>query len=469
MKALFTVILFAFSVSIFAQHKIDIEIEDYQNDTLIAGYYIGASQLVHDTLFAEKPGKFKMHGDSTLDHGFYLLLTLPENNLIQFIIDEDQEFELSTKMSDLGNINFNGSDDNEQFAEYISFLGKIRPDAEAINKEIDALEENDPKIENLKKKLDKLDASVESKQQKIISDYPSSYTAKLLKSNISVEIPEFTGTEDEIKTQKYRFYKAHYFDNIDLSDSTILRTPFLNQRIDYYISKLTPNHPDSISQSIDYLLSEMEPAKPIYQYYLSNFLNKYAKSKIVGMDAIYVHLVDKYYSQGKADWVAEETLEKLIGNANDLRPVLVGKTGADITVYAEDGSEITLSELEYEYLVLLFWAPDCGHCKKSMPYVVEFYEEYKDKGVKLLAICTKHTDKTESCWKYVKEKEMDGFINAADKFHKSRFKTKYNVKSTPKIYILDQDRKIILKDIGGKQLPEVMEEIFKRAEQKKDK
>ena len=80
---------------------------------------------------------------------------------------------------------------------------------------------------------------------------------------------------------------------------------------------------------------------------------------------------------------------------------------------------------------------------------------------RILAICTKHRDKEPSCWEAVEEKGMDLWINASDVNHISRFKSKYNVETTPSIFILDEERKIIMKRIGAQHLDEVMQEIIR--------
>jgi len=99
-----------------------------------------------------------------------------------------------------------------------------------------------------------------------------------------------------------------------------------------------------------------------------------------------------------------------------------------------------------------------------MPDFVDFNERYKDLGIKTFAICTKYRDKVKGCWESVEEKNMSGFINGADEFNRSNFKLKYYVDSTPKVYILDKDRKIIMKNIGGNQLDAVFEQILSREE-----
>jgi len=464
---LFIILLSAFCFQLFAQHDIKIDLEGYQNDTLIVGYYLGDKQLVHDTLFSQSEGKFRLQGDSTLTHGFYILLTIPDNRFIQFIVDEDQKFEIKSIKDDLSVLKFKGSEDNELFMEYIDFLSEKRPIADTLRAQISKLVEGDPERTKLQKELDLVDKQVKLKKESIIKEHPKSLTAMILKSSENIDIPDFEGTEDEVKTKTYLYYKKHYFDHIDLSDPTTLRTPFIDQRVKYYMKNLTPNQPDSIIRSMEYILDQVKPAEETFRFYLSTFLNEYIQSKIVGMDKVYVYLAENYYAKGMAPWLDEETTNKIVANAMDIKPVLIGETGANITVYREDGTPISIDDIDYEYLVLLFWAPDCGHCKKVMPSIIEFYNNYKDKGVKLLAICSKLGDKADTCWPAIEEKGMSGFINAADKYNKSKSKVKYNVKTTPKIFILDKNREILIKNIGGDQLAEVMEEMFKRAERKK--
>ncbi len=466
-ERLLIIILSTFCLQLIGQHDIKINLEGYQNDTLIVGYYLGDKQLVHDTLYSKDQGKFRLKGDSSLTKGFYILLTMPENRFIQFIVDEDQKFELNSEKEDMSVLKFKGSEDNELFMDYINYLGVKRPLADTIRAKISRLVEGDPEIVKLNEELDKIDNEVKMEKARVIKAHPKSLTAMILKSSENIDIPDFEGTEEEVKTKTYLHYKKHYFDHIDLADPITLRTPFIDQRVKYYMKNLTPNHPDSIIQSMEYILNEVKPAKETFRFYLSTFLNEYIQSKIVGMDKVYVHLAEKYYATGMAPWLDEETTEKIVGNAMDIKPVLIGNIAPNITVYQQDGTPISIDEIDYEFLVLLFWAPDCGHCKKVMPSIIEFYEEYEDKGVKLLAICSKMGEKEETCWPAIEEKGMTGFINASDKYNKSRSKVKFNVKTTPKIYVLDKNREILIKNIGGEQLGEVMEEMFRRAEFKK--
>lgn len=459
MKLLSTLMLTLMTCSIFAQYDIDIELKNQEGDTIIIGNYYADKQLVKDTIVGKK-GKFEFSGADTLDPGVYFVLLPADKNFMQFFVNGiDSDFEMKWDTKAQGKVSYKGSKDNELFVEYMDFLAVQRPLADKWRSRITAADTTGTEDPEAVAGLADVDVTVRQKQKDIMAAMPESVTTRFLKSGIQVDLPEYEGEDAQMKT--YRFYKNHYFDNVDLGDPVNLRTPYLHERVEYYLEKLTPQDPDSIMTSIDYLLLEMEPAPETWKYYLSYFLNKYAKLKVVGYDAVYVHIIDTYYAAGRAPWVSEENLEKMIDQANNFKPILIGKKFPDITTYKADSVQtpVRVWDVESDYTVLLFWAHDCGHCTKSMPDVVSFYDEYESKGVTLISICTKGGDKTTPCQEAVPNKKMEKFINTFDEYQ--RYRRQVYIPSTPKIFILDKDKNILIKDIPAKELMNIMPEIIR--------
>jgi len=205
------------------------------------------------------------------------------------------------------------------------------------------------------------------------------------------------------------------------------------------------------------------------------------------MDAIYVHMIMNYYAKGEAPWVEDEKLIELVDNATKTEPLLISKIAPEIAVPLLDieatlavpeeeenehkkfvlGEKVSLHNLDSKYKVLFIWAPDCGHCKKSMPKMIEFYDKFQDKGVKLFAICHQNYKKTPACAEFISERPgMLKWVNVTDPYFRSRYQTLYNVKSTPQLYILDENNEILMKKVGSEQLSDVMNELIKRDENK---
>jgi len=118
--------------------------------------------------------------------------------------------------------------------------------------------------------------------------------------------------------------------------------------------------------------------------------------------------------------------------STNLRPILIGKTFPAVTTYKADNTPVEINKIESEYLVVLFWAHTCGHCTKSMPDVVKFYDEYESKGVTLVSVCTKGGEKTKPCMEAVPDKNMEKFINTFDE--NQRYRRKVYINTTPKIF-----------------------------------
>lgn len=450
-------------------YEIKVKLTDYTSDTLYLGYQMGGQTYLNDTaILDKKTGFFTFKKEKKLNAGVYLVVVAAKDNYFQIMVNEKEEFFSVTTSTALPyyEATLKGSKDNELFYNYMKYLSSKRKDAEAAG----ALKARDSIA--AMKKFDDLDKEVKAYQWDLVKKNPTTVSAVLIKSAIEIEMPKFDDIKDAEKKQlaQYIYYKEHCFDNYELDNPALLRTPVLQQRVDYYIDKLTPQHPDSVALSIDRILDAMMPAKETFQYYFIQLLNRYAKSNLVGFDGIYVHLAKKYIETGITDnFIEKENREKILQNAHKLDPILIGKRAPEIKTFKEDNTTVALSDIKAKYTVLFFFAPDCGHCQKQSPFLVEFLKNAKAKNwdVKVAAVCTYvGPDKMPECWKYVKEKGFDDFINTIDPYMISRYKTLYNVETTPAVFVLDENKIIRSKNIEAKQLDEVIDFLMKEDAEK---
>ncbi|MEO0685787.1 MAG: redoxin domain-containing protein, partial [Cyanobacteria bacterium J06649_11] len=255
---------------------------------------------------------------------------------------------------------------------------------------------------------EKINQAVINYQNSLVTEKSESFVAAIVKANMPVRPPDYESLPQEDRREKqWRYMQHNFFQNIDLKDERLLRTPFLFERIDYYVHKLTVQHPDTIALAIDQVLKQMEPGSEMLKIYLSHYLNEAARAKIVGMDAIYVYLIDNYYSKGLAPWSDEENLRKFKENADRLRPILIGKTAPDLKMEKRDGSVINLYDVDSEFTVLYFWRYDCGYCKESTPKIKAFYDKWKTQGVSLFAVCAKVGKEVPPCWEYIDDQDIN--------------------------------------------------------------
>ncbi|MBL7805697.1 MAG: redoxin domain-containing protein [Saprospiraceae bacterium] len=452
-------------------YKIRVKLDNYPQQELILGWHYGEKQYVKDTVAVDADGWFTFQADTMLPCGVYLLVLKPDNNFVQLLINSDEQ--QLTITGDAKNVvstlKIKGSPDNELFYNYLRFLNEQRPESDTLRAQLSRAKGNAADSTRIAGQILAIDKKVKKYQTDLIAKHPSTLSAKIIKASMEPEVPEFAGDEKEVQRKKYYWARAHYFDNLPLNDDCLLHSPILFSKVDYYVNKMIPQHPDSINMALDYVLGQMKSSPENYKYFLIHFLNYYAKSTFVGMDACYVHLAKNYYCTNQAPWMKKEDLEKICDNAARLEPILIGKIAPNITVKDRNNQPVTLWDVDADYTVLFFWDPECSHCKKSAPFMVDFATKFKDRGVKVFAVCTAVSDKGPECWKSIEEKGFSDFLflNTYDPYIQSRYKTLYDVKTTPQIFILNRNHEILMKRIGAEQLPQVMEEVMRFQEEKK--
>lgn len=475
MKQYFFSLLMLLAVGGMAQtaknaYQIRVKVDGFTEKQLYLGYYMGDKQYVMDTAEVDAKGEFVFSGAEALKAGMYIIVLPPNNDFFQILVtDKEQAFFVRTTKDKPGeNTKFEGSKENALFYDYVNYLNGKRPEAEALSKEIEAAKDNPAVKDAAQKKMEKLNADVEKYQTDYVKKFNGSFAAAIIRANMSLDTPKSFDSlpEEEKNRQLWMWTRQHFFDNMNLGDNRLLRTPFLFQRLDYFVNKLCVQHPDSIAIAIDTVLERLRPAEESFKFYLIHFLNSYAASKFVGMDAIYVHMSERYYATGQASWANQDQVKKIVENAKKLKPLLIGKTAPDI-VLERNGNRIMLSQLKSEFTLLYFWRYDCGHCKESMPAMKKFFEKFKDRGITLVAICVKPTQDQPECLKYIQENGLTGWYNATDPT--GRYFVQYNVETTPQMYILDSKKEIISKQVPAEQLEEVMDKIIEMNKKDKEK
>ncbi len=469
MKLLYKIFIFS-AFSIFASYtvnadngyEIKVKLKNYTQDKLVLGFQLGDKSYIKDSAIVDQNGWFTFKNEKNLDPGVYIVLMKPDNQYFQILVDtDDQHFSFEADGKEpLTTFKAKNSKYNNIFYDYLRYIDGKRHEVEPLQKVVSG---DNP--ESAKKKaqegLDKINDDVRKYQDNLAAKNPNTVMALLVKASQDIEVPQFEGVSDSInKVKRYFYYKDHYFENIDLSNIKLLKTNVLFQKVDYYIQKLVVQHPDTVNLAVKRVLDKMAPTEEVFKFYLIHYLNFYAKSNIVGFDAVYVFIVENYYAKGMAPWTEKEQLDKITKEARSIKPTLIGKTAPNIKMYKQDNTPVSLYDVKSDFVVLLFWNPDCGHCKKEMPDVVAMEKRFKDKGVTVFSVCTALKDKVGECWNFIKDKEMQDFLNVVDPEVTSGYYTLYKVTQTPLTFILDKDKKIVSKKISPEQLDEVLEHFI---------
>lgn len=496
-KFLLSLSLFSFlGLSLKSQNTYEIKInfKGTKDTAMYLVKYTWDQQYIVDTCKKVKNGLVEFKGKKILDKGVYTLVSQGKSIYFDFFINESQKFGISTDVADIvNNLKSIGNKENEAFFAYIKYITnknqefiKIRDQSKGKSK-ADSAKFITEKYKILNEEVKKFDTDF---MQKVKGTFV--YDVLNLKAEKEpATIPKASnGRPDSV--YQYYYYKSHYFDGVNFKDDRIIRTPFFDDRVKKYFESVIVQHPDTVIREIDRILTSSAKDSLIYNTLVVYFTYKYEQSKIMGFDKVFVHLADKYIvnNTSKKLGYTEETIQKIKERVDILRNLLleakvselymidttygrqVMKMGFDTCKTSKSVTDLyyknlekltpmfkTLYQVNAKYTVLVFWASDCGHCQTEIPKLQENLNELRGKiDHKVFAVQTK--DDFEVWRKFIIDKKLE-FINVFDPIHLNNLKERFDIYSTPVIYILDKDKKIKAKRLSADQVPEMLKMLDK--------
>lgn len=439
----------------------------------LAKYY-GEKQYIVDSAKVNEKGEVIFKGAEKWPQGIYLFVPPGKSKYFDFVMDENQNFSIETDTADyIKSMKVKGSDENKFFYDYQNFMSGKSKQIEPLQALYKKLKERNNKdsMKIIQAQMAVIDKEVKEYKSNFIKNNPKTFVAKLFKAMEEPEIPEApllaNGKKDT--TFAYHYFKTHYFDNFDLSDDRLLRSPIFHNKIKQYMEKLTPQTPDSINVAADYLIEKSRPNQEVFKYLVYWLTYTYESSKIMGMDAVFVHMVEKYYVTKQANWVDSTQQYKITKRAAEFKPLLIGKPAPSVSMPDSTGKYISLYDIKSKYTVVVFWDHGCGHCKKEIPKLAQVYKDkLKAKGVQVYAIETE--DKPEDWKKFIKENHLNWInVQELDAYKRAVTKKIYDIYSTPVIYLLDENKIIKAKRIDSEQLENLIDAFEKEKKAAKDK
>lgn len=455
------------------------EVPGAADSTIYLANYYGNKLYYADTAIADSQGKFAFDAVPDDEQGKYAVV-LPGPKYFELIIADGEQIHMSTDTADaVGHMVVHQSDNNRLMYDYVAYLSEKKAERESILEALEANEGQPKKTAPLKERYNALNDAVVAHQKQLVEDHPNLLAAKDIRMSIDVQPPADI-LDDRMAA--YQYYKSHYFDHIDLKDDRIVRLPVFHQKLDNYLNNVLVQNPDTVNEALDRLIAQLDPESELFKYVVHYSTYNFETSNIMGMDAVFVHMVDTYYKTGQAHWMNEDQMKSIVDKAEAKRHTLIGKTAPNLTLRDTADRWISIyDDIDKPYVVLFFYDPDCGHCKKKTPELVEYYKNYERDDLAIYAVSSNPGEKWPA---FIKKYKTGDFYNVAipqrafedsdyatqlistgkTNYQSLRYHEVFDIFSTPKIFILDKDRIIRAKDIGVEQIGDIIERLHAQSQ-----
>jgi len=166
------------------------------------------------------------------------------------------------------------------------------------------------------------------------------------------------------------------------------------------------------------------------------------------------HLLEKHSLYEASEYLALKVLNEVSCTINDdlakqletYRTMKKGNTAPDLvfpetTYYPTHSTAKKLSEINSKYTLVVFAAGWCDHCRQEVPKIAQLYEKWLKNGVEVVLVSLDETPQ-----EFAQFAAAFPFISTTDfKKWESKMAQDYYVFGTPSMFLLDNERKIVLR------------------------
>ena len=266
------------------------------------------------------------------------------------------------------------------------------------------------------------------------------------------EVPVMLDTPEARAT----FVCEHFWDHFDFADTAYIYLPDITEQAIVNFMDLMPRVPEALGdKSMQILWQKAAPHSPMLRHFWET-MSRYWKdtNSPVRNEEMFIRLCRSVESVP----AVEEGLKQRATFARTLAEKnRVGQPAIDFTYTLASGKQGRMYGLKADYTLLFFYNPDCHTCieiKNAMKRSLLLKELVANGRMKVLTL---YPDEDVALWRQHLNELSDEWVNGYDKGQVLTHKLHYDLSAIPSFYLLDKDKKVVLKDADWRQVMQYLE------------
>lgn len=431
-------------------YKIDFSSPAIENQKYYIGQHFRDTFIIKDSANADKQ-KVTFAGKNKLETGVYTLLDKDKKKIFDFMVDDSRKFSISfdDKHTNAG-MKVTGSKANTLMFQYMAKIDWANEQSKAINEK-----KKDPAQKAAaEKEMDQLSKTMKDFENDYLEANKQYRFTQLVNMSARIDVPEQipAGSKDtNLQQWQAIYYRTHFWDRVDFSDHSLIYTPQLFDKMNYYFfGILYYQDADTITRYAHLVLDRIVGDSTMLNYFLEFITPRYERStKNIGWDQVFVNLVKDYYLAGHCPWATKSNLTNKRQTIEYLSHSLIGAMGqellmADTNQSSDPQDWISSHAFPQKYVMLWFWDPDCNHCKKQTAELKILYDSLTAANNKIFEVYAIGYESDTRKWINYVEKHQLPFVNVGGNNVNIDYQEAYNVHGAPTMILLNADRQIIM-------------------------
>ncbi|MEI6683597.1 MAG: thioredoxin-like domain-containing protein [Bacteroidota bacterium] len=437
MKRFLVLLVWALALMTHAQNAMDGTILRYGTSKVFLRSIYGEKTPIIDSTVTDTAGNFRFSLSGHLPGTYRVQWT--KDGFVDLIWNmEDVKFVTSMKNPD-DSLQVISSLENRINRAYAKLDRTSQEKLQLLSPLIDLYPVKDAFYFSAVKEMERTQHLQQQYLDSLVALYPRSFAVRVAKVYQNPFIPASLGKEERMT-----FLKQHYFDKVDFSDTSLLRSMvFVNKAISY-LSLYSNNRlqqkqlEGEFIKAVTVMLGAASVNPEVFKFWLDYLVGGFDKYHF---DEVITYIADNFQDPYSCeDQPRKSALQKKL---ETFKKISIGKTAPEISVPDNNGKPVKMTGINSEYTLVVFWSSECPHCTAMMPKLKEYYEKQKPKRFEVLSVSI---DTSRVAWtRFLREQKLP-WINVSDlKGFNGKPADDFNIYATPTMFLLDRQKKIVAK------------------------
>jgi len=428
------------------------KIYDLKSAKIVMSDFYGNEDKVVDSIFANEKGEFTYTFPKKMNTGMYRL-RFGEKQFMDIIYNQENINFTSHLNTLIDSLIFQTSLENQLYFEYLNRRNRMEYKLELLSPVLAYYPPDDHFYNSIKEEFEKISEDFESFVEDLIGDNPSTFVSRIVKMDHTPAPPQGLG-----QSESMMYMRDHYFDNMDFSDTSLLFSNVIPGKVMQYLSFYQNNRMTKDQLEVEFIKAVnkiMEVTgvnQKVYEFVLDYLIGGFES---YGFERVITYIADNVNLDETC--VNSERKAELEKKVESLKKFAVGKKVPDFTTTDLNGNQITLSEIDSQYTLLIFWATWCPHCTRLIPELQKIYFPESSDKLQIVAVSL---DESQADLQEFLSKGNYQWINVSDyKKWQGEVVRKFDIYATPTMFLLFHDQTILAKPMT---YDELKNELFER-------
>jgi thiol-disulfide isomerase/thioredoxin len=416
-------------------------IENCAEGTVKLASYYGEQFSVVDSLDT-KSGFFYFVLSETAPPGIYRIIyaesrgeVMSRNRFVDFIFNREN-VEMIISSSEQGPVPyFEGSIENMVYSRFMDFELEYESELMKVYGQLDPSRRGEAGYEAAVSSYNQLQKERTSFMDSVTRVHPGLYAVKMINAFRSPFIPGDMSHDDRIDTLKRSFFAQSAIDDPALLTAPVYTLKIIDYLSLYKVDTITrEEQEEQYIEAADQIMANVSSDAELRSFVVEFMLKGF---EMLDMEQVELYLADNYLDETCESDIVELILSRMEG----YKKMAPGETAPDFVIRDMNGRNYRLSEMTSDYVLVVFWASSCDHCRQMMPELDGWYKNENDIGLEVIAISI---DSSYADFKQYLDELNPGWITAHDPLGwYGKVPGDYCIYATPTLYLLDRHRKIL--------------------------